>query len=171
MSGVRPAARYRVVLSIGANLAGAAARIAQAFDYFADETIARSRVFRTPPWGGVEQGDFLNATLVIATDREPMEVLRSAWELEQAAGRVRQLRWGPRSLDVDIVSVIDTELNQEVRRSDPTLTLPHPWAAQRAFVLVPWLDADPDAQLGGVDVAKLVETLPTEEVAGVALAG
>lgn len=157
----------RAVLSIGANMDRARENLAEVRDFFAAELVASSRVFATPPWGGVEQGDFLNAVLIVDTDRTPMQLLEAGWKLENAAGRVREIHWGPRTLDVDIVQVIDQETGEEIVSQDKTLTLPHPWASQRAFVLVPWLDADPGAKLGGVSVASLVDKLDPADVAAV----
>ncbi len=166
----------RAVLSIGANLGDARAALRGVADAFADVTVARSDVFATPPWGGVEQGDFLNAVLIVEVDQTPLELLRFGQSLENAAGRVRDVRWGPRTLDVDVVQVIplrsadlpdDVPSGGELVSDDPTLTLPHPHARDRAFVLVPWLDADPGARLLGEDVARLVAKLDAEEVAAV----
>lgn len=160
----------RAVLSIGANMDHARENLVAVRDFFADELVAASKIYATPPWGGVEQGDFLNAVLIVETSRTPMELLEAGWKLENDAGRVRKIHWGPRSLDVDIVQVIDLEDGTEIVSEDPTLTLPHPWAAERAFVLVPWLDADPDARLGGVAVAALVDKLDASDVEAVRLA-
>ena len=99
-----------------------------------------------------------------------MELLEAGWKLENDAGRVREIHWGPRALDVDIVQVIDKESGEEIISDDSTLALPHPWATERAFVLVPWLDADPDAELEGVRVAELVDKLAPEDVNAVRLA-
>ena len=161
----------RAVLSIGANMDRARENLTGVRDFFADELVAASKIFSTPPWGGVEQGDFLNAVLIVDTSRTPMELLEAGWKLENDAGRVRKIHWGPRTLDVDIVQVIDKESGEEIISTDSTLTLPHPWAAERAFVLVPWLDADPDAELEGVRVAELVDKLAPEDVNAVRLAG
>lgn len=171
----------RAVLSIGANLGDAGAALRGVADAFADVTVARSAVFATPPWGGVEQGDFLNAVLVVEVDRTPLELLRFGQSLENAAGRVREVHWGPRTLDVDVVQVRSLDdapadastapgsgsVDAEITSDDPVLTLPHPFARERAFVLVPWLDADPDAVLGGTRVDELVAKLDPEDVAAV----
>ncbi len=164
----------RAVLSIGANLGDARAALRTVADEFAGETIARSAVFATPPWGGVEQGDFLNAVLIVEVDQSPRELLRRGQALENAAGRVREVHWGPRTLDVDVVQVLslgdgsaaDSDA-AEITSDDPVLTLPHPFAHERAFVLVPWLDADPDAELGGIRVAGIVAKLDPDEVSAV----
>ncbi len=103
------------------------------------EPLAVSRVWETAPWGGVEQGDYLNVVALCAWDAA--EAWRRAVHAETAAGRERSVRWGPRTLDVDVVWADG---------SDPELELPHPRATERAFVLVPWLDVDPSAVLPGV---------------------
>ncbi|MDC7116548.1 MULTISPECIES: 2-amino-4-hydroxy-6-hydroxymethyldihydropteridine diphosphokinase [Corynebacterium] len=160
----------RAVLSIGANMDRARDNLTGVQAFFADELVAASKIYATPPWGGVEQGDFLNAVLIVDTSRTPMELLEAGWKLENDAGRVREIHWGPRALDVDIVQVIDKDTGEEIISDDSTLTLPHPWATERAFVLVPWLDADPDAELEGVRVAELVDKLAPEDVNAVRLA-
>ena len=160
----------RAVLSIGANMDRARENLTGVQAFFADELVAASKIYATPPWGGVEQGDFLNAVLIVDTSRTPMELLEAGWKLENDAGRVREIHWGPRALDVDIVQVTDKDTGEEIISDDSTLTLPHPWATERAFVLVPWLDADPDAELEGVRVAELVDKLALEDVNAVRLA-
>ncbi len=121
--------------------------------------VAVSSVYSTEPWGGVAQDEFLNAILLVEDPTaDAPEWLRRGQACEAAAQRTRKIRWGPRTLDVD---VIDVELT---RRQDPELTLPHPRAHQRAFVLVPWLDVAPDAVLAGHGrVADLVAALPAAE--------
>lgn len=132
------------VLSLGSNLGDRFANLRVAVAGFADVLIAASPVYETAPWGGVEQDDFLNAVLLVAApDVDAWGWLRRGQALEDASGRVRELRWGPRSLDVDVVTVDD------VHSADPDLLLPHPGTAERATVLRPWLDVDPDAVLPG----------------------
>ena len=122
-----------------------------------------SAVYSTAPWGGVEQDEFLNAVLLVDDpDADAPEWLRRAQRCEAAAQRTRDVRWGPRTLDVDVIDVDQT------RWDDPCLTLPHPRAHQRAFVLVPWLDVQPGAVLAGHGtVAELVAALPSAERRGV----
>lgn len=155
----------RAVLSLGSNMEDSRAHLASVVEEFAGEIEAASSVHTTAPWGGVEQDDFLNQVLVVTLDpaksSTPQELLRRCQHLEEAAHRTREVRWGPRTLDVDIVQLID-DTDTEITSDDPELTLPHPRAHQRAFVLVPWLEADPDARLGGQPVAKLVEELDQE---------
>ena len=154
----------RAVLSIGSNLGDRLATLQAAVGEFAPWLLAVSPVYETAPWGPVPQDDYYNAVL-IADDAvaEPRDWLARAHGAEQAAGRTRDVRWGPRTLDVDVVDVAG------VRSDDPELTLPHPRAAERAFVLVPWLAADPAAELGGRPVRELLDALDADEVAGVRL--
>jgi 2-amino-4-hydroxy-6-hydroxymethyldihydropteridine diphosphokinase len=148
----------RAVLSIGSNLGDRLANLQSVVDGLAGAVRAVSPVYETAPWGGVEQGAFLNA-VVIADDpaRDCRGWLRRGQELERAAQRVRDERWGPRTLDVDIVACHDG--GREIRSRDADLTLPHPLAHQRAFVLIPWLAADRDASLTVDDVPRPVEEL------------
>src|SRR3954471_3855780 len=154
----------KAVLSIGSNVGDRLATLRAAVEAFAPWLVAVSPVYETPPWGPVPQDDYYNAVL-IADDpaADPRDWLARAQAAEQAAGRTRDVRWGPRTLDVDVVDVAG------VRSDDPELTLPHPRAAERAFVLVPWLAADPDAELAGGAVSALVAALPADELAGVRL--
>lgn len=171
MSIVAP--NSRAVLSAGSNVGDRTAHLSTVVDRFADDLLAVSSVHATPPWGGVEQDDFYNITLIVEGRRRPDDWLRIGFELEQAADRIRDIRWGPRTLDVDVISVsVDGE---PVRSADPRLLLPHPRAHERAFVLVPWLEIDPDATLwtpdGVVSVADALEAIdPAERAAVVAVA-
>ncbi|TQF75041.1 2-amino-4-hydroxy-6-hydroxymethyldihydropteridine diphosphokinase [Rhodococcus spelaei] len=136
----------RAVLSIGSNMGDPLANLRSVVEALGERVLAVSSVYATAPWGGVEQQDFLNA-VVMAEDPglDCWGWLALGRELETAADRVREQRWGPRSLDVDVVDC------DGVVSDDPELTLPHPRAHERAFVLVPWLEIDPAAelQLGG----------------------
>lgn len=138
------------VLSIGSNLGDRLARLQSAVDGFGAAVRAVSPVYETEPWGVVDQGRFLNAVLIVG-DPEIDEHgwLRRAQELEQAADRVRGERWGPRTLDVDVISCRDIAAGEstELLSRDKGLTLPHPLAHLRAFVMVPWLQVEPEAQL------------------------
>jgi 2-amino-4-hydroxy-6-hydroxymethyldihydropteridine diphosphokinase len=158
------------VLSIGSNLGDRVALLKSVVDGLGDAVRAVSPVYETDPWGGVEQQPFLNA-VVIAEDPalDAHGWLRRAQELERTANRVRGQRWGPRTLDVDLVTCHDGD--REVTSDDAELTLPHPRAHLRAFVLVPWLAADPAATLtvAGEEraVEKLLADLDPAERAGV----
>lgn len=151
----------RAVLSIGSNMEDRRALLQTVFDEFAAETVAASPVFATPPWGVTDQDEFLNAVLIVDVEESPLELLRRGQKLEEAAERVRVRHWGPRTLDVDIVQI------DGVTSTDTELTLPHPYAHERAFVLVPWLAADPHAELNGTPVSELIASLDSTEVAAV----
>jgi 2-amino-4-hydroxy-6-hydroxymethyldihydropteridine diphosphokinase len=158
----------RAVLSLGANLGDRAATLRTAVEALGvDGLLARSTLYETPPWGPVEQPPYLNAVVVVGGDRDAAGWLARAHELEQAAGRTREVRWGARTLDVDVVTVTADD-GSPVLSDDPALTLPHPRAHERAFVLVPWLSLDPTAVLPGHGrVADLVAALPADDVAAV----
>ncbi|CCG01536.1 2-amino-4-hydroxy-6-hydroxymethyldihydropteridine diphosphokinase [Blastococcus saxobsidens] len=158
----------RAVLSLGANLGDRAGTIRTALTALKDAgLVARSTLYETPPWGPVEQSPYLNAIAVVRGDRDARGWLTLAHELEQAAGRTREVRWGPRTLDVDVVTVAGDD-GAPLISEDPELTLPHPRAHERAFVLVPWQTLDPTAVLPGRGaVADLVAALDPAEVAAV----
>lgn len=137
----------RYVIAVGANLGHAERVVDQALGDLAGRVngslVARSSLYRTDPVGGPEQPDFVNAVAIVETDMAPLEVLRVLQAMESAAGRVRDIHWGPRTLDLDVIAVDD------LASEDAVLTLPHPRAHERAFVLVPWLEIDPDASIVG----------------------
>lgn len=151
------------VLSIGSNLGDRVTWLRGCVGALGTAVRAVSPVYATAPWGGVEQEEFLNAVLLVNDpEADAPEWLRRAQRCEAEAGRTRGVRWGPRTLDVDVIDV------DQVHCADPHLTLPHPRAHQRAFVLVPWLDVQPDAVLPGHGtVADLVAALPEAERRGV----
>lgn len=162
----------RVVLSVGSNLGDRFARLQSVVDALGDRIRAVSPVYETDPWGGVDQGAFLNA-VVIAEDPEldGHGWLRFAQGLEEAADRMRGQKWGPRTLDVDLVTVHDGPT--ELISRDEGLTLPHPLAHLRAFVLIPWLATDPDADLTvngtAQQVSRLLDALDARDRDGVRL--
>lgn len=160
----------RAVLSIGSNMADRWALLRTVHDAFAAEIAAESSVYATPPWGVTDQGEFLNAVLIVEVAETPLNLLRRGQELEDAAERVRERHWGPRTLDVDLVQLIRAD-GSEITSTDPELTLPHPHAHDRAFVLIPWLEADPEAVLDGRRVAEIAAGFSAEETAGVRVVG
>lgn len=136
-----------VVLSIGSNVGDSLGHLRSVAAALGPRMVAASAVYSSAPWGGVEQQDFLNA-VIIAEDphTDPRQWLAFARECESAADRVRVQRWGPRSLDVDLVVCRDSD-GGDIVGDDPELLLPHPRAHRRAFVLMPWLAVEPDAEL------------------------
>ncbi|MGI8309606.1 2-amino-4-hydroxy-6-hydroxymethyldihydropteridine diphosphokinase [Saccharopolyspora sp. ASAGF58] len=150
----------RAVLSLGSNLGDRLAYLRLAVEGVSDVLVAASPVYETAPWGVTDQPDFLNAVLIVESpELDEWGWLRRGQALEQQAERRREQRWGPRTLDVDVVTV------DGVRSEDPELLLPHPGTPSRATVLIPWLAIDPNAELPGHGrVADLLEALPRNEV-------
>ncbi|MFQ6394586.1 2-amino-4-hydroxy-6-hydroxymethyldihydropteridine diphosphokinase [Nocardia sp. KC 131] len=163
------------VLSIGSNLGDRLAHLRSVIDGFGPRVVAVSPVYSTAPWGGVEQSDYLNA-VVLVDDPELgcRDWLHGGQRLERAADRVREVRWGARTLDIDVIQCAEAD-GTVCSSADPELTLPHPQAHKRAFVLIPWLDVEPDAMLevdgtalrvrellDGLDVAERAGVRPTE---------
>lgn len=141
----------RAVLSVGSNIGDRMGHLQGALDALAErvDVIAISGIFETSPVGGPEQDDFLNAVIIVETTLAPHELLELCQQVEADRDRVREVRWGPRTLDVDIIAMDGTVLD------DSVLTLPHPRAHERAFVCVPWLDVDADAALPQGRIADL----------------
>ena len=141
----------RAVLSIGSNLGDRYAHLQQAIRLLGESLVLVSGVYETPPWGDTDQPAYLNAVL-LAVDpaATPDDWLHRARAIEAAEGRVRDpgRRFGPRTLDVDVIAVWRAD-ETPVFSDDPELTLPHPRAHERAFVLKPWMDLQPYAQFPG----------------------
>jgi 2-amino-4-hydroxy-6-hydroxymethyldihydropteridine diphosphokinase len=133
--------KRRTVLSLGSNLGDRLDNLQEAIDALFDapglDFIALSPVYETKPVGGPEQGDFLNVVIVANSRVAPKSLLERVLAIEDAMDRTRDIRWGPRTLDIDIVMMGD------VTSDDPDLLLPHPRAKERAFVLRPWSDLLP----------------------------
>jgi 2-amino-4-hydroxy-6-hydroxymethyldihydropteridine diphosphokinase len=141
----------RAILSLGSNLGDRYAHLRAAVKALGESVVLVSGVYETPPWGDAEQPPYLNAVvLVVDPDAAPIDWLERARAGETAAGRVRDpdRRFGPRTLDIDVIAVWQAD-GTPVISDDPELTLPHPRAFERAFVLKPWLDLQPYAQLPG----------------------
>ena len=134
-----------VVLSIGANLGNAETMVHQTMDQIGRilKESKASRIYQTSPVGVEDQPKFFNAVVVGEWGGTADELLERTSKLEEAAGREREIRWGARTLDIDII-IFGDEVSAE-----PELTLPHPRAQERLFVLIPWLEIDPDATLVG----------------------
>lgn len=136
-------------VAFGGNVGDARATIARAIDAFCDGKhvilLARSSDYRTPPWGVTDQPPFVNACIAVETRLSPRGLLDRAQEVERSFGRDRhrETRWGPRTLDIDIITY------GEERIDETMLTLPHPRLFDRAFVLVPLVEIEPDAAIGG----------------------
>lgn len=128
----------RAFLGLGSNLGDRVAHLRAAVASLPD-LIATSPVYETTPVGGPDdQGPYLNLVAELHTTSSPRQLLELCGRLEQDAGRVREVRWGPRTLDVDVLLIEGVEVDE------PDLQIPHPRLAERRFVLVPLADLAPD---------------------------
>ena len=146
-------------VALGSNLGDSRRYLGEAIEAMArlpsTRVTARSRLYRTPPWGMLEQPPFLNAAVRLDTGLAAGELLDALLAIERAAGRTREgERWGPRTLDLDLLHM------EGVRMADARLTLPHPRMGERAFVLLPLADLAPELELPGQGkVAELLAAL------------
>ena len=157
----RPTRPVGVVFGLGANVGGGVDSLRTAVQSLkategieVTQVAPLARTIAVVAEGAEPQPDYLNTVVTAMTTLAPRELLEVCQTLEIAAGRVRTEPWGVRTLDVDLIEV------EGVTSSDPALSLPHPRAAERAFVLVPWSQADPFAELAGRSVSELAENAP-----------
>ena len=124
------------------------------------ELLARSSDYTTPPWGDEQQDPFINACIAIDTSLDPHALLFTLHKIEKKFGRDRasERRWGPRTLDLDLLSYDDGVINR------PDLILPHPRLFERAFVLVPLVEIRPDGTIGGRSLQAALAALPTDGI-------
>ena len=157
----RPVRPVGVVFGLGANVGGVVDSLRTAVQSLrategieVTQVAPLARTLAVVAEGAEPQPDYLNTVVTAMTTLSPRELLEVCQTLEIAAGRVRTEPWGVRTLDVDLIDV------EGITSSDPALSLPHPRAAERAFVLVPWSQADPFAELAGHSVSELAENAP-----------
>ena len=147
----------RAYLSLGSNLGDKRGAIAQALRRLKGmpglAVVARSTDYRTPPWGDTDQDWFVNACAAVETGLSPQALLRACLSVEESLGRVRTRKWGPRIIDIDLIDYGGRTIRDEA------LTLPHPFALQRPFVLVPLAEIAPDLELGGIPVRTALSRL------------
>lgn len=164
------------VIALGANCGERLQTLTSAVRHIAalDGVKARavSRVFDTDPLGGPEQPAYFNAVMLIETRLAPPSLLRRLGQIENSHGRTRTQRWAARTLDLDVIQVGDPAVGTDLRYDDEFLTLPHPRAHERAFVLLPWLHVEPQAQLRVGQMVRSVADLlaalcPSESPPGV----
>lgn len=153
--------RWREVgFSLGCNMGDRAASLSLAVTWLGLvdglSVEAVSRLYRTAPWGGVDQPDFYNLCVTGQTRLGAHDLLRACKDIENRLGRIPGPRWGQRAMDVDLLFLGDQEVN------DLVLIVPHPRIAQRAFVLVPLAEIAPEQKIGGLSVSDMVERLPRE---------
>jgi 2-amino-4-hydroxy-6-hydroxymethyldihydropteridine diphosphokinase len=141
------------LLALGGNVGDVRTTLDRAIAALCDGTevrlLARSSDYRTPPWGVTEQPAFINCAIVAATELPPSALLARAQAVERGFGRDRaqERRWGPRTLDIDLIAYDDVALNT------PELTLPHPRLFERAFVLAPFAEIAPQRRVAGVRIS------------------
>lgn len=163
LSGMKPL--RKVVYSIGSNLGDRLGNVQGAVDALSDTpdviVVDISSVYETKPLGGPpDSPQFLNIVVVAETTLEPRTLVERAFAIEEAYGRTRSgERWGPRTLDVDLIMVGNAVVDQE------DLKLPHPLAHERAFVLVPWYEVDPTAEIAGMGA--IADLLAKADASGV----
>lgn len=154
------------MLSLGSNLGDRLAHLTAAIEKLTPVLESVSTIYETPPWGDPDQPSYFNLVALVEDDAATArDWLDRAQAIETAEGRVRDpdRRFGPRTLDIDVIVVFDAG-GRPVRSDDPVLTLPHPRAHLRAFVLRPWADLDPDARLPGH--GRIADLLRAEPVVG-----
>jgi len=140
----------QVGFGLGSNIGAAPRNVETALALLEERGVARlaarSRIYRTPPWGVLDQGDFANACAIGETTLSPYELLAAVKKIEADMGRAPTRRWGPRLIDVDILFYGETSID------DPELTIPHKELFARGFVLAPLAEIAPDLILDGVAV-------------------
>ena len=155
-------AAFDATLGLGSNMGDKAGNIAHAITLLtADGTIKlvkRSRDYASPPWGIVEQEPFVNACISVTTKLTPHELLGRCQKVENDMGRVRHQKWGPRVIDVDVLTYQDAQL------SGPDLIIPHAYIAERAFVLLPLRELAPDLKINGATLDDLIAKIDTTGV-------
>jgi len=143
----------RALLALGGNLGDVTAAFVAALDALQKggaHVMATSSIYRTPPWGVTDQPDFLNMAAMVETHLSAQELLTLCLDIERQSGRVREQRWGPRNIDIDIVPYGDARIDE------PHLNVPHPHAHERAFVLVPLAEIAPKEKLAERPVIALL---------------
>lgn len=154
--------RVRAALGLGGNLGEPAKTMARALAVLEADpqtrVVAVSRLYRTPPWGPVEQPLFINCCALIETARAPEELMRFCLDIEKRLKRVRDRRWGPRLIDIDILTFGD------LARESDLLTVPHPRMTERGFVLVPLSEIAPDLVVDGRTVSGWRDRVDTDGI-------
>lgn len=117
----------------------------------------RSKLYETKAWGYTNQDDFLNMCIEIETNLNPKELLKKCQNVEKNLNRERKIRWGPRTIDVDILFFNDIILQEE------NLEIPHPRIGERAFVLIPLIDLNEKLKINEISITKYLESLTAEE--------
>jgi 2-amino-4-hydroxy-6-hydroxymethyldihydropteridine diphosphokinase len=159
---VTPGLIFDATLGLGSNIGDRVRNIEDAIERVTADgavtLVARSHFYRTAPWGVTDQDWFVNACIAVRTKVSPRELLHRCQAVENDMARVRTRRWGPRNIDVDILTYRDVKLDE------PDLIVPHPRIAERAFVLVPLKDVAPDLKIGGASLDEMLSKLDASDV-------
>lgn len=152
---------YTYYIGIGSNLGDREGYLTFAVSELTNtdgvRSVSHSSWIETPPWGPVEQGPFLNGMLKVESTLEPLVMLDTILHIERLAGRQREIHWGPRTLDLDMVWVED-EGGQCVQVNTPNLVVPHPYFWERQFVLEPLQEVYPTFAYEGVSIVSRLDT-------------
>jgi 2-amino-4-hydroxy-6-hydroxymethyldihydropteridine diphosphokinase len=153
---------FDATLGLGSNIGDRVGNIEEAIERLTADggvkLVARSRFYRTAPWGVTDQDWFVNVCIAVKTDVPVRELLARSQAVENDMARVRTRRWGPRNIDVDILTF------REQKIDEPDLIVPHPRIAERAFVLVPLKDVAPDLTIGGASIDQMLSMLDASDV-------
>ena len=153
---------HRATLGLGGNIGDPVDAMAKALRELDSRTDCRvtavSAVYRTPPWGMTDQADFFNCCALVETSLEPQPLLELCLDIERTMKRVRKQRWGPRTIDIDILTYDEQDVSTE------TLAIPHPRITERAFVLVPLADIAPDLAIAGRSVSSWLADIDTDGI-------
>lgn len=153
---------YDAIIALGSNIGNSRANMARALELLSDDgevrLVTRSRDFKTPPWGITDQPWFANACASVRTSLGARALLERCLAVERQLGRVRTQKWGPRIIDLDVL------VHRDGAVAEDDLELPHPRITERAFVLAPLADVDPDLMLDGKSV---LEWLALADTTGV----
>ena len=152
---------HSCALALGSNIGDKEANLNDAIAAIGDITETRvtrvSQYYQTAPWGDLDQDWFLNACAKVETELPPLPLLSALKDIESSLGRTKTRRWGPRVIDIDILTY-DT-----VAMAEDTLTIPHPRMTERAFVLVPLAEIWPDLRVNGQSIETLLAQLSRED--------
>jgi 2-amino-4-hydroxy-6-hydroxymethyldihydropteridine diphosphokinase len=153
---------FDAVLGLGSNIGDRVGNIEDAIARLTADgvvkLVARSRYYRTAPWGVTDQDWFVNVCIAVQADVSARELLARCQAVENGMARVRTQRWGPRNIDVDILTFRDQKIGE------PDLVVPHPRIAERAFVLVPLKDVAPDVRIDGASIDEMLSRLDSSDV-------
>ena len=154
--------RARAYLALGSNIGDKAANLRAAVAAIAGlpetRVVAKSAIYRTPPWGNTDQDWFANAVIAVETGLAPLPLLNACLDIEIRLGRIRRERWGPRVIDIDLL------IHGTVAMTSDRLSLPHPAMHERAFVLIPLGEIEPEMVIAGRSIDAVIKGLYSQGI-------